>query len=124
MKLLLDTHVLLWARSDPARLPVPMREAMIDSNNKKIISVVSLTEIAIKASLGKLAVPDSFFDTVDGLGADVEPFTSPHAKLLARLPWIHRDPFDRMRIAQAIVDGATLLTVDDRIRQYAVPTLT
>lgn len=123
MKLLLDTHVLLWARSDSGRLSTAVREALTDPANQAIVSVVSLTEIAIKSSRGKLDIDDTFFDSIGQLGADVEPFGLEHVKLLARLPWIHRDPFDRMLIAQALVDGATLLTVDERIRQYAVPTL-
>jgi len=124
VKLLLDTHILLWARIEPARLSPEVRHALEDSNNQKIISVVSLTEIAIKASIGKIAVDPAFFDTIDTLGCDVEPFLAQHAKALAALPSLHRDPFDRMLIVQAMIDGATLVTVDERILAYDVPTLT
>lgn len=123
MKLLLDTHILLWARTDPARLSASMLRALSDPANQKVVSVVSLTEIAIKGSLGKIEVHPRFFDTIDTLGCDVEPFQAHHAKALAALPWRHRDPFDRMLVTQALVDGATVLTVDERILGYDVPTL-
>ncbi|HMS73872.1 type II toxin-antitoxin system VapC family toxin [Gordonia sp. (in: high G+C Gram-positive bacteria)] len=123
MRTLLDTHILLWMRSAPERLPQSMVDVLADTSIRKMISVVSLTEIAIKVSTGKLDVGPRFFDTVGNLGLEVEPFGVDHARALAELPWIHRDPFDRMLVAQAMVDGATLLTVDPNIRKYPVSTL-
>lgn len=123
MTLLLDTHVLLWMRSAPERLSQNMLDALADTSTRKLISVVSLTEVAIKVSTGKLDVGQRFFETVGDLGLEIEPFGVDHARVLAELPWIHRDPFDRMLVAQAMVDGARLITVDPNIQKYPVSTL-
>ncbi len=124
MKLLLDSHILIWAASDRwQRLPSTITDALVDETNHKLISPASLAEIAVKASIGKLNIRNTFFDEVVNLGADMAPFEAEHAKVLAGLPMIHRDPFDRMLVAQAIVDGATLVTIDQTIKRYDVPTL-
>jgi len=120
---LLDTHVLLWMRSAPERLSPSVLGALADTSARKVISVVSLTEIAIKVSTGKLDVGPRFFETAGDLGLEIEPFGADHARVLAELPWIHRDPFDRMLVAQAMAGGATLITVDPNIQKYPVPTL-
>ena len=110
-------------RSAPERLSQNMLDALADTSTRKLISVVSLTEVAIKVSTGKLDVGQRFFETVGDLGLEIEPFGVDHARVLAELPWIHRDPFDRMLVAQAMVDGARLITVDPNIQKYPVSTL-
>ena len=123
MHLLIDTHVLIWARTDPSRLSEAVREAMTDPAHRKIISVVSLTEVAIKASIGKIRVDPTFFDTVDTLGADIQQFSARHAKTLATVPVLHRDPFDRMLIAQAQLESLVIVTADGSFGDYDVDRL-
>ena len=124
MKLLLDTHLLLWAAGAPDRLPGVARELIEDPENALIFSVASLWEIAIKRGLGR----DDF--KVDprllrrGLldnGYDELPITSEHVVSVESLPPLHRDPFDRLLIAQATAAGITLLTADARIAGYPGP---
>lgn len=124
MKLLLDTHVLLWAAGSPAQLPPAARTLLEDPNNELVFSAASLWEIAIKRGLGR----DDF--QVDarvlrrGLldnGYLELSITSEHAVFIDSLPAIHKDPFDRILIAQATVEGITLLTADVLIAQYPGP---
>jgi PIN domain nuclease of toxin-antitoxin system len=124
MKLLLDTHLLLWAAGSPARLSKTARKLISDPDNELIFSAASLWEIAIKHGLGR----DDF--QVDprllrrGLidnGYTELSITSEHAISVQNLPPIHRDPFDRILIAQAMVEAVTLLTVDPLVAQYPGP---
>ena len=124
MKLLLDTHLLLWAAGEPDRLPLQAMAEIENSNNELLFSAASLWEVAIKRALGR-----SDF-TVDprllrrGLldnGYHELQITSEHAVAVDGLPPIHKDPFDRMLIAQSIVEGVTLLTVDDLVARYPGP---
>lgn len=124
MKLLLDTHILLWAASEPDRLPETARQAIEDPQTQLIFSPASLWEVAIKSSLGR----DDF--RVDprllrrGLldnGYAELPITGEHAVAVMGLPPIHRDPFDRMLIAQATSEGVQLLTVDEVVSRYPGP---
>ncbi|MEE6281991.1 type II toxin-antitoxin system VapC family toxin [Georgenia sunbinii] len=117
MRLLLDTHVLLWVRAD-APLPEGFREAISDPANIKLVSAMSLAEIAVNRADGKLDVPDGFADHVAEIGFDHLAFTERHARVLDTLPLLHRDPFDRMLIAQAIAEDAAFLTVDSNCLQY------
>ena len=121
MKLLLDTHVLLWAAGLPGQL-TPSTRAMLDSeDNELLFSVASLWEIAIKRGLGR---PD--FRVDPGLlrrglldnGYPELPITSAHAVAVESLPALHRDPFDRMLVAQSQVEGIALLTADPQVAQY------
>lgn len=123
MKLLLDTHTVLWARADSPSLPQAFRDAIADPANQSLVSAISLAEIAVKRRIGKLRVPDAMLSGFERLGFVEVPFTADHAIALDALPLLHRDPFDRMLIAQAIAEGATLLTVDAKCTQYAVRTL-
>lgn len=122
MKLLLDTHILLWAAAQPGKLPADARALIEDSNNELLFSPISLWEVAIKRALGR-----SDF-TVDarllrrGLldnGYDELAVTSQHAVAIDMLPPIHRDPFDRMLMAQSLVEGITLVTADPMLGQYS-----
>jgi PIN domain nuclease of toxin-antitoxin system len=124
MKLLLDTHVLLWAAGQPDRLPAAARALLDDPRNEPVFSSASLWEIAIKSGLGR----DDFH--VDarllrrGLldnGYRELPITSEHAVAIDGLPPIHKDPFDRLLVAQSMVEGITLLTADPLVAQYPAP---
>jgi PIN domain nuclease of toxin-antitoxin system len=120
VKLLLDTHVVLWWRLDSARLKRGAREA-IATADLIWVSAASGWEVAIKQGLGKLQLADPFGSMVQGSEFDELPVTLRHAEQLATLPPDHADPFDRMLIAQAQVEGATLVTHDGRFRPYDVP---
>jgi len=121
LKLLLDTHLLLWAAGEPERLSSAARQLLDDPANALIFSAASLWEIAIKHRLGR----DDF--RVDarvlrrGLldnGYDELPVTSAHAVALDTLPALHKDPFDRILVAQAQTEGITLVTSDDQVARY------
>jgi PIN domain nuclease of toxin-antitoxin system len=121
MKLLLDTHVLLWAAGDFERLPSAARAMIEDSGNQLIFSAASLWEIAIKRTLGR---SDFRVDPAllrRGLldnGYTELAITGRHAVAVAALPPLHNDPFDRMLIAQAGADGLLLITVDAAVARY------
>ena len=124
MKLLLDTHVFLWFISGDARLPVDMRDAIRDPGNDVYLSVVSLWEIVTKHKLGKLPLPyppDTYipFQRARHLIADL-PLDESSVVQLAKLSPIHRDPFDRMLICQALEYGMAIVTVDVTIQSYPV----
>jgi PIN domain nuclease of toxin-antitoxin system len=123
MNLLVDTHVLLWWLGDSPELPAVARELLIDNANIVHVSVASIWEISIKKSTGKLKIPDAYQDTIASQGFVELPMTWTHARAAGELPPIHRDPFDRMLIAQAIVERLSLLTVDTDVRKYAVTTV-
>jgi PIN domain nuclease of toxin-antitoxin system len=124
LKLLLDTHLLLWAAGDPDRLPAAARSLLDDPQNELIFSSASLWEVAIKHSLGRGDFRVDARLLRRGLldnGYDELPITSEHAVALDSLPPIHKDPFDRMLVAQSMVEGITLLTADPLVAQYPGP---
>ena len=121
--LLLDTHVVLWASADPARLGPETTAALLDEHNALVISAISVAEIAIKRSIGKLTMSLRIDDLVAPLGAGELPLTSSHAQAVERLPLLHRDPFDRLLAAQATVEDLVLVTADERLLAYPVTTL-
>lgn len=127
MRLLLDTHVFIWWILDDPRLAQRLRRAIADPDNHLYLSSASAWEMVIKASLGKLALPDppETFIRAQLLSNAVEalPVTIDHTIRLASLPYIHRDPFDRMLVAQANCETLTLATDDPAIRHYDVNTL-
>ncbi|WP_448006180.1 type II toxin-antitoxin system VapC family toxin [Agromyces bauzanensis] len=120
MKLLLDTHVLLWWLADDRRLPADHRALIADASNIVLVSAMTIAEIAIKTSLGRLDAPDDLLPTLEAGGLDELTFESRHAEVLRSLPWHYRDPFDRMLIAQAIAEQLTVLTADPRFAAYGV----
>ena len=120
MRLLLDTHVVLWWLADDRRLTAAHRVLIADASNVVLVSAMTIAEIAIKTSLGKLEAPDDLLPTLETGGFDELPFESRHADLLRKLPWHHRDPFDRMLIAQAIAEQLTVLTADPHFAAYGV----
>ena len=124
MKLLLDTHILLWAAGMPERLSPVARDLIEDPGNALIFSVASLWETAIKRGLGRgdFQVDPRLLrrGLLDNGYAELV-ITSEHVVSIDSLPRLHRDPFDRLLIAQATVEGITLLTADPRIADYPGP---
>jgi PIN domain nuclease of toxin-antitoxin system len=120
MRLLLDTHVLLWWLADDRRLGDDHRALIADASNIVLVSAMTVAEIAIKTSLGKLEAPDDLLPTLESGGFDELTFEARHAEVLRTLPWHHRDPFDRMLIAQAIAERLTVLTADPHFAAYGV----
>lgn len=123
MTLLLDTHALLWWLADDPQLPVVAREAIREPRQLVYVSAVSAWEITVKKALGKLEVPDEWVSAVDAEGFRRLEITWNHALEVGRLADVHRDPFDRLLVAQARIEGMTLVTGDERIRSYGTPVL-
>lgn len=124
MKLLLDTHLLLWAAGNPDRLSITARALIEAPENELFFSAASLWEIAIKHGLGRSDFQVNARVLRRGLldnGYSELPIASEHAVAIDGLPSIHKDPFDRILIAQATVEGITLLTVDAFVAQYPGP---
>ena len=124
MRLLADTHVLIWWLSDSPELPAAMREAIVGPRNEVVASVASLIEIAVKRSLGKLRIRALDRDFLETQGVDILPITAEHASALEDLPWHHRDPFDRILVAQAKVEDLVFLTADRKLADYDYRRLT
>lgn len=112
MKLLLDTHVLLWWLGDPERLGPRALEAIADGANEVLVSPASVWEIEIKRTMGKLEAPDDLLEIIPAQGFQPLPIGLGHAWLAGRLPRHHADPFDRLLIAQAQIEGLTLVSAD------------
>jgi PIN domain nuclease of toxin-antitoxin system len=124
MKLLLDTHLLLWAAQGIEHLPLDAQKLMSEPENELFFSVASLWEIVIKCGLGRedfKVDPRVLRRSLLDNGYYELPILSEHAVAIGTLPPIHKDPFDRLLIAQAIVEGITLLTADIRVAKYHGP---
>lgn len=127
MKLLLDSHVLLWAIDQPELLSKKVRTALLNESNELFVSVGSMWEISLKVQSGKLKLPshpDYLELNLRRLG--VQGYLAVglfHVYQVAKLPLIHKDPFDRLLVSQAIVEGMTLVTKDRVIREYPVAVL-
>lgn len=124
VKHLVDTHVLLWLLSTPDRIAETVRSALADRSNPLLVSAASALEISTKVRLGKLDAVDlipTLGRRLDDVGADVLPITLEHALLAGSMSWTHRDPFDRLLVAQASVEDATLVTVDAAIVGLPMP---
>lgn len=124
MKLLLDTHLLLWAAGSPGQLPATARILMEDLQNELLFSAASLWEIVIKRSLGRSDFHVDARVLRRGLldnGYQELPITTEHAVFIDSLPLLHKDPFDRILVAQATIEGITLLTADVLVAQYPGP---
>lgn len=121
MTLLLDTHVLRWWLRDPNQLSKPAREAVVDGENTVYISAAVVWEIAIKKALGKLQVPDDLEAAMAANRFLPLPITVPHALAVQSLPSIHRDPFDRMLVAQAKHEGFKLVSRDPNVLRHGAP---
>lgn len=123
MRLLLDTHALLWWLADDPALSEAAREAIASPANEVFVSAVSAWEIAIKVALGKLTVPGDLEGAIAAEGFQPLPFTIQHALMAGALPRHDNDPFDRALVAQATAESCTLVTRDSRITLYGLPTL-
>ncbi|MFA6112218.1 MAG: type II toxin-antitoxin system VapC family toxin [Candidatus Latescibacterota bacterium] len=121
--LLLDTHVVLWWLDDPQQIAPKAREAIADGLNDVFVSAASAWEVAIKAALGKLQAPDDLEAALAEAGFTTLPITVRHALGVRELPDVHQDPFDRILVAQARIEGLTLVTRDPRLGQYGVTVL-
>jgi PIN domain nuclease of toxin-antitoxin system len=120
VNLLLDTHVVLWAFADPDRLSPKVRAAIVDPRNMVAVSAATVWEVEIKRQLGKLVAPDGFGRLCIERGFDELPISFAHAQAAGALPRHHDDPFDRMLIAQAVVDELELVTANEAFRKYDV----
>lgn len=125
-KYLLDTHTALWALGEDSKLSQCAKDTLGDSEAGLFISVVSAWEVTIKISLGKLRYQGGvqrFLEQLKNAGLIILPIEENHLIALEKLAYIHRDPFDRLLIVTALTEGMTILTADEKISQYEVPTL-
>lgn len=126
MRVLLDTHVLLWALTDSLKLLPRHREIIVDPRNTVSASAVNIAEIAIKSSIGKMKLSaileqhnySGLLQAIKDSGFEILPFEAGHAARLRSLPFHHRDPFDRMLIVQALHEDYIVLTVDTKFSAY------
>ncbi len=124
MRLLVDSHVFLWTLGHPEKISTAARRALGQADAERFVSVASLWEISIKVSTGKLSVPMEFDAGISHAAATLLPISMAQVERIESLPFHHRDPFDRMLIAQAIEEGLTIVTRDRIFQAYGVPVLT
>ena len=123
---LIDSHIFLWAVESPKRLSAAEQNFLTDPRHDIAVSVASLWELSIKASIGRLAIsrhaksipPDHFGRSASQVGVRILPVETPEAEYVRQLPWIHKDPFDRLIIAQALIGGRMIITRDGVFAQY------
>jgi PIN domain nuclease of toxin-antitoxin system len=124
MRLLVDTHALLWFVTADPQLSIAAHTALADPQNQRVVSIVSLWEIAIKHSLGRLPLilplADFIAQHVTLSKVRLLPITVAHILKVAGLPHHHRDPFDRLLIAQALVENIPIVSVDDKFDPYGI----
>jgi PIN domain nuclease of toxin-antitoxin system len=119
--LLVDTNVLVWLLlGDRARVTETARLALEDERNRVVVSAASVWEIAVKRSVGKLTIEDGWSRALTRLGFDALPVTSIHAEAVEHLPWHHRDPFDRLLVAQAKTERLEFVSADARLTAYGI----
>ena len=127
MRYLVDAHTLLWSQDDITRLPEPATTALTNPADDRLLSIATIWEIGIKVALGKLPLSKPFRTWMDTAISDLAmtplPITLDHVEQLTQLPFHHRDPFDRLLIAQAMVEGMTLVSCDEHFPAYGVPLL-
>jgi PIN domain nuclease of toxin-antitoxin system len=121
MSLLLDTHILLWFLENDPKLSDQVREVITNPANLIFVSAISAWEISIKQSLGKLIAPSNLEKALRFSRFEVLSITLAHGIKVADLPMHHKDPFDRMLIAQALIEDLTIITVDQKFKLYDVP---
>jgi PIN domain nuclease of toxin-antitoxin system len=120
--LLVDTHALLWWLTDDPALSKTAREALADPATDVRVSTASVWEIAIKRALGKLTAPDDLPDHIEAAGFAWLPISAEHAWRVRELPPHHRDPFDRLLVAQCLTEGMPIVSGDARFGAYGVET--
>ena len=127
MRYLLDTHAFLWWVADDTRLSEAVRKVIKDSENEIMVSSASVWEMSIKTGVGRLRIPGDMTqfmsEQLATQGFSTLPINLHHALHVAKLPLLHRDPFDRMLIAQTIVENLVLITADSAMTQYEIPLL-
>ena len=123
MDLLLDTHVFIWWAARDPRLSRVARDAIADGENRVVVSAVSVWEISIKRAAGKLAFQHDILDALARTGFESLDITARHADRAGSLPLHHTDPFDRLLVAQATIEGLVLVTQDRQLLLYATPVL-
>ncbi len=127
MRVLLDAHALLWSSDEVDRLPRSVFELIEDPRNRLVVSVATIWELTIKALSGRLSLPkppDEHFDEhLERFGCEVLPVEQRHVAALGELPAIHGDPFDRMLVAQALVEDLDVVTGDEVLRSYPIRTI-
>ena len=125
MRLLVDTHALLWLITDDTRLSATARTMFLDPVNELFLSAASYWEICIKVSIGKLTLMSDWPDVIDrelaANGIEWLPVAKEHCQLVMTLPFHHRDPFDRIIVAQAICESLSILSNDPLLREYDAP---
>jgi PIN domain nuclease of toxin-antitoxin system len=122
LRLLIDSNVLIWAVAQPTELSTTARRLLQDAG-ERFVSIASIWEIAIKISVGKLSLPREVTAALDLVAAEPLAITTQHIRRVQSLPFHHRDPFDRMMVAQAMEEGLTIVTRDRHIKLYGVPVL-
>lgn len=123
MRLLLDTHILLWWLADDSLLPPVASDAIASPDNEVLISAATVWEVAIKKAVGRLEAPDDLIEVIDANDFAHLAITASHASVAGGLPPHHADPFDRMLIAQARTETLTVVSVDRRFPRYDVELL-
>ena len=123
MDLLLDTHAFIWWAANDFRLVERARVAIAEPDNRVVVSAVSVWEISIKRASGKLAFRHNILQVLTRTGFDTIDITPSHADLAGSLPLHHADPFDRLLVAQAQIEGLVLVTQDRQLLPYGVPIL-
>ena len=123
MKFLLDTHSLLWTIFEPNKLSKEAQEIIANPQNIICVSLISLWEISIKKNIGRLDIPEEFFEVVVTGGFEILPLTMAQIEQYQTLPLHHRDPFDRMLVVQTIEQQLVLITRDSEIIKYEVKTI-
>lgn len=125
MNYILDTHTLIWFLNGDDKLSKKSKDIIEDQENLKLVSIATIWEIAIKISLGKFKFNQGFkqfLDLIEDNGFEIVPITFDHVLTVSKLDFIHRDPFDRLIISQALTDDLTLITKDEYIEKYNVKT--
>jgi len=120
LKLLLDTHAALWFLAADERLSENARRHLTDESNQVLLSAAVVWEVAIKRALGKLTVPDEYLSLLLDAGVTPLAVSLAHAAGVEHLPAHHRDPFDRMLVSQATIEGAAIVSNDEALRPYGV----
>ncbi len=124
MRYLLDTHVLLWLVGQPSRMPARIQASLADPANELHVSAISALEVATKTRLGRLdpvGLVENWDGRVGDIGATELDVRSDHLILAGSMPWSHRDPFDRVLVAQATIEAMTLVTVDRALTDLPAP---
>lgn len=118
---LIDTHILIWWLEDNPKLSVNIKKILLKA--PVLVSTATLWEISIKQSIGKLKMEEDYFQYVEEAGFEILDVKTKHTLMVKELPLIHKDPFDRLLVSQAIAEGLTLITADQALSQYDLKTL-